>query len=332
MKKKKVILSFDYELFFGDVAGTVQKSLIEPTNKILNALEGDTAVFFVDYLMLSRLQAENEHTKKDFVAIVEQLKEIIRRGSRIELHLHPHWVDAKYVNGSWDFSDFSHYCLYSFPKEDITKMFIEGTAMLNKIAQDVDPCYEVCAFRAGGWAISPFDKIKEGFINAGLKIDSSVMNGMSINGYGYSIDFSNSPSDIVYHFEDDVMKSVNNGRLIEVQIGSYQISPFMAILKAIYYRFNRKHFSRITDGTHIQKSKEEKRISQKHSLIERFIMKYCFAIDNGAPFVLSYYLKRFNGDVCVFMGHPKDHTNCTCKNISKVRKVSTLIDYSFFLN
>ena len=35
MKKKKIILSYDYELFFGDKSGTVKKTLIEPTNLIL---------------------------------------------------------------------------------------------------------------------------------------------------------------------------------------------------------------------------------------------------------------------------------------------------------
>ena len=36
--KKRIILSYDYELFFGDRSGTVQKSLIEPTNQLLDAM------------------------------------------------------------------------------------------------------------------------------------------------------------------------------------------------------------------------------------------------------------------------------------------------------
>ena len=38
-KKKKIILSFDYELFFGDKSGTVQKTLIEPTNALLDTMD-----------------------------------------------------------------------------------------------------------------------------------------------------------------------------------------------------------------------------------------------------------------------------------------------------
>ena len=43
MKKKKVIFSYDYELFFGIMSGTVQKTLIEPTNLLLDCMESVSA-------------------------------------------------------------------------------------------------------------------------------------------------------------------------------------------------------------------------------------------------------------------------------------------------
>ena len=97
-KKKKVILSFDYELFFGDKSGTVQKTLIEPTNAILDAMDsvGFKGNFFVDWQMLKYLNEEKtERTLADYHIIKEQLKYMVSRGHRIELHIHPHWVDAK---------------------------------------------------------------------------------------------------------------------------------------------------------------------------------------------------------------------------------------------
>ena len=58
---KRAILSFDYELFFGDKSGTVQRTLIEPTNIMLNVLDevGAQATFFVDYLMKKHLRPIN---------------------------------------------------------------------------------------------------------------------------------------------------------------------------------------------------------------------------------------------------------------------------------
>ena len=103
---KRAILSFDYELFFGDKSGTVQRTLIEPTNIMLNVLDevGAQATFFVDYLMLKFLEKENcKRTLADLKAIEEQLMDIVRRGHRIELHIHSHWIDAKYNgDGTWD--------------------------------------------------------------------------------------------------------------------------------------------------------------------------------------------------------------------------------------
>jgi hypothetical protein len=89
---KKIILTFDYELFFGCNSGTVKKSILEPTEKILMALNDvkGSAVFFIDYLMIKRLLNENDQTKNEANQIIEQLKKIIAQGSRIELHLHPH--------------------------------------------------------------------------------------------------------------------------------------------------------------------------------------------------------------------------------------------------
>lgn len=79
---KRAILSFDYELFFGDKSGTVQRTLIEPTNIMLNVLDevGAQATFFVDYLMLKFLEKENcKRTLADLKAIEEQLMDIVRR-------------------------------------------------------------------------------------------------------------------------------------------------------------------------------------------------------------------------------------------------------------
>lgn len=233
--KKKIIISFDYELFFGDNPGTVQGSLVGPTNQILEALRyaNGKATFFVDYLMLKYMLRENDTTKADAALIIEQLKEIVRQGSRIELHLHPHWVDAKYHDGNWDFSDFSHYCLSSFQKEEITQMFVEGTDFLEKIAREVDPSYKIVAYRAGGWAVLPFNKMKEGFLKAGIKVDSSVMQGAIIESNGIKLDFTNSPIKAVYRFNEDVLKDEENGPFIESQICSFRSNIFSYIYGSV---------------------------------------------------------------------------------------------------
>ena len=225
-KKKKIILSFDYELFFGDCSGTVQKTLIDPTNKILDAMDsvGFQGNFFVDWQMLKYLKEVN--TKKtifDLNMIINQLKDIIERGHRIELHIHPHWIDAKYNgDGTWNFSDFQHYSLNRFTEEEIIDMFVEGTSLLTSIAHEVDLEYKIVAFRAGGWAVQPFSLLKKAFNKSGIKIDSSVAAGVyGKNQYSY-FDFIDSPKDIAWIFENDVLIPQDTGSFIEVPISSYK--------------------------------------------------------------------------------------------------------------
>lgn len=66
MKKKKVIFSYDYELFFGIMSGTVQKTLIEPTNLLLDCMESVSARgnFFIDYLMFECLEKLSDERAK----------------------------------------------------------------------------------------------------------------------------------------------------------------------------------------------------------------------------------------------------------------------------
>ena len=138
---KTIILSFDYELFFGSLSGTVLKTIIEPTYKLLDSmdkvkLKGN---FFVDYLMIKRLKdCQDHYCQKDLLYIEKQLCDIIRRGHRIELHLHTHWYDAIYLgNGLWDFSNFSRYSISSFSIGEINDLFLEGVSYLNTIGSSV---------------------------------------------------------------------------------------------------------------------------------------------------------------------------------------------------
>ena len=75
MPRKKIILSFDYELFFGYKSGTVRKSLIEPTNKMLDAMDqvGAKATYFVDYLMLKYLEKENDKRCNSDLELIKEI-------------------------------------------------------------------------------------------------------------------------------------------------------------------------------------------------------------------------------------------------------------------
>lgn len=329
---KSVIISFDYELFFGDEPGTVQKSLLEPTAMLMDAMEyaGAKATFFVDYLMLKYMLAENETTKAEAILIIEQLQEMVMRGHRIELHLHPHWMDAKYINDKWDFSDFSRYCLNSFSKEEITELFIEGTSFLEGIAREVDPSYKIIAYRAGGWAILPFEMMKEGFEKAGIKVDSSVMKGRIIHAYGYDLDFTNSPAKAVYRFSDDVLLEDIKGQFIETQIGSFRHSVITTLLKNWYCGKHLDMFKRLTDGTHNRKN-DKRAPTEPLTRWQLYHKEQTFGLAGLPSFLLNYEIRKSKASHVVLISHPKDLMPITCPNIRAMKGKFTFCTYKDLL-
>lgn len=332
MREKKIILSYDYELFFGDLSGTVQKTLIEPTNMLLDTMDavGFKGSFFVDYMMLKYLALEtDERCKNDYDAIVNQLKDMVRRGHRVELHIHPHWVDAKYNgDGTWNYEEFRHYGLNTFSYDKITDMFEEGTKIIEDIAHTVDSSYKIVAFRAGGWAIQPFAMVKNGFVKTGIKIDSSVSPGVYIDKDNTIVDFTDAPLKSNYHFSNDVCQEDVNGDFIEIPISAYYRDLFTSALSYVANILPKRQ-GRITDGTHNRAVDAEKQTPA--GAIQRQSMPAMFSLDN-LPLRTHIKIKRFKGDLMCFIDHPKDFNGYTLKNIRLVSKCGISETYASLLS
>lgn len=102
---------------------------------------------------------------------------------------------------------FSHYSLADLPSEQVNLLFREGVGLLTKIVRQADANYRILAYRAGGWAIQPFYRMKEAFLECGILIDSSVAPGMTINRHnGKEPDFSMISSNEIYSFSNQIEK------------------------------------------------------------------------------------------------------------------------------
>lgn len=333
-RKKKIILSYDYELFFGDRSGTVLKSIIEPTNRLMDVMEQNEfrGNFFVDYLMFRELEKQTEkHAVEDLKMLKDQIRDMVRRGHRVELHLHPHWIDAKYNgNGTWDFSDFTHYSLSSLDEDTIVDMFVNGTNYLTALAREVEPNYEIVAFRAGGWAVQPFDKLKQGFLAAGIKIDSSTSQGMFCNKKGQEFDFRIMPKKVAYRYEDDVCQEKRDGCFIEIPITSYKQSFLIKLI----WRLSSFNTERITDGSHSRSSGIEEEVARNISVWEKlFSCEHHMLSFSQCPPLACYVAMMFRRDklVCA-IDHPKDYSMCTGKGIEKMAELYRSYSFIEYIN
>jgi hypothetical protein len=222
----KVILTWDYELSFGNGMGGVDDCLIVPTENLLHLARVHSVkmVFFVDAGYLFKLNSESSRSEileKDFEKVESQLRRLVSEGHEVQLHVHPHWEDSNWNGTSWDINT-SRYSLYDFEQSQISEIVSKYLCILKACSG----FRAITAFRAGGWMFQPFGKIGTALHNNGLVIDSSVYPEGRRNSTVHHFDFRGAPEMSSWRFDDNPLKPLNNGRFLEVPISSFRTSPF----------------------------------------------------------------------------------------------------------
>lgn len=314
---KKVVFTFDYELFFGK-SGSVTNCMIKPTDILLDIFKEShsTATFFVDMTYLLMLSKEN--LIEDFDRISKQICRMAMEGHEVALHIHPHWLDAKYINGEWHFLDYSHYKIGNCDKENISLIFEKSVDLLTTIVRSVKPNYSITSFRAGGWCIDPFANIKELFEKHNIKIDSSVIPyrkcvGNSISSY----DYSDVKIDTPYNFSNSVHDYVPNGEFTEFPVSTYSISPMAQFVGFVKRRSNwgQINTKRYGDGKSVFD------IEQNNSL-DRYLkyLKYkkSYYSCDGANENIYNRIKEDKRNLITIVSHPKCQTPLSIEVIKKI--------------
>lgn len=293
--KKNAIVTFDYEVFLGRNTGSIENSVLKPTESILQILRQNNsrAIFFVDATWLLFLK---KNSSSDFKKISEQLIEIVKTGSSVELHLHPQWLNASEENGIISFESLVHYKLHSLSNSKIIDLFSQSAQLLESITGQKITC-----FRAGGWCIHPFETIKEAFEICNIKFDFSVVPGVRLNdGKEYDYDFSGVPRDSFYKFSDSIMNSDETGIYTEIPVSVYQSS--------FAYRLGNKILLRIKgdkilgDGT----GAKERTISKSFFQAIKF-SRATLNLDRTDNYLFRFILKTHfrSSPLIVIVSHPK---------------------------
>ncbi len=308
-----IFLTYDYELFFGKSAGSVDKCIIEPTNELLKIAKefNIKMTFFVDIGYLIKLKEflpNNPQLQLDDSKVRKQLTQIMEEGHDIQLHIHPHWEKSYYENGKWIFVTENAYKLADFDEEEIKRIVVSYKACLDEIAG-----YKTTAFRAGGWCIQPFHKLKTVFQEVGIKYDSSVFPGGSFSSTDYSFDFTNAPTKSHYSFNDDECQEVENGPFVEYPISSRRYSPIFYWRLYILGRLFPSQHKMIGDGDFLAQP------GRKKSVLTNFTWNH-ISTDGFYASKLEKTLNSFeqnNIEDMVVIGHPKGMTLFSLKATKK---------------
>lgn len=257
--QKKILITFDYELFLGKKSGSAHNCILLPTAKILSLLKKHkvTAIFFVDMLYLCRLKEAAEKyakAKTDFNLIEAQLIEMAENGHYVFNHLHPHWLDAVYnpTNNEWELADASKYVFESLAQVERDSVFEKTMTLLNEILSRAKTKFPADGYRAGGLYIQPFASFKKYFEKHGIQNDFSVL----INAIGESesgkndFNFSGIEKNI-YSFGNNVIQEDMSGSYTEYTMRFVKIPFAYRLLNSIFYRlFSRnKNHLRYGNGT-----------------------------------------------------------------------------------
>ncbi len=315
---KTILLTFDVELFFRK-SGSARRSILEPVDRLLEifAQTGTRATFFIDTLYLQKMR-DTAGLAGERELLENQIQWMVAGGHRAELHLHPHWLDAEFRNGEWIFPTYRSYRLQTLPPDRITDLIVKGANLINGIAGRAIPGYRVKAYRAGGWCIQPFQPLADGFRQAGIRIDSSVVPGMTgDNGY-HQFDFRASCRNAVYRFTTDPLKEDPNGEFLEVSITPDQRSMVRKSALFLDRVFRRKSYRACGDG---------QGLPMKTDFWSRLAADTTFlTLERVSPRALVRTVRSAGCSTLTFLSHPK---NMSASSYECIRRLAGEKGFSF---
>ena len=222
--KFHIILTIDYELF-GNGSGCLKHCVLNPTSQCLSTLDPFKAPlsFFVDateFQAISEVHKEGHYPA--YPKIEAQLSDACNTDHNLQLHLHPQWLSARYKDPDWEL-DFSKWRIGNLSQQDVDVSIENGLAYLRSLlGSNYDPQQHLIAYRAGGWAIQPSDKIIPALQSHGIQIDTTVAPGMLNPAKGDWFDFRNSPKLPFWQCDRDVLQTSESG-ICEVPIATEKV-------------------------------------------------------------------------------------------------------------
>jgi hypothetical protein len=217
-----VIFTLDYEIH-GNGDGSSYDLMVEPTARLLDLFDecGAKLTIMADVAEILKFREYRDEFARDdyhYEAIVAQLKDAIRRGHDVQLHLHCSYFNARYNNGKWE-QDWSEYNFAGLTEARISEVLRIGRNFLEEQLRSVDPDYRCYAFRAANWAVSPSRNVVRALVSNGFEIDTSVFKHGRREGL-VRFDYSNAPSNIVpwRADENDICQENPESALLEVPI------------------------------------------------------------------------------------------------------------------
>jgi hypothetical protein len=263
------IFTLDYEIH-GNGDGCPHELMVEPTNRMMEVFEeyGAKLTIMADVAEILKFKEYKDQTGRDdyhYDAIAAQLRDAIRRGHDVQLHLHASYFNAQNENGRWK-QDWSEYNFAGLSLERLNQIVSLGKQYLEDLLKPVSSDYECIAFRAANWAVSPSRNVVRALLNNGIRIETSVFKYGQRKGI-VGFDYSNAHSDLVPWLADesDICRHNDAGQLMEIPIYCERrwLGAFFSANRIYRAHLSRKHtFSGAEGPAGIQRASKAQKISK----------------------------------------------------------------------
>jgi len=302
-----LLLTFDYELPLGGVKNSYDDALFAPTEQLLNLAQPlqIPLVFFVDILSYVKFaEWQEESFCKPFQA---QIHKILQQGHEVQLHIHPHWLDSTFQNGS--FAPSSKYSLGDFEDVEIEQIIIQSVQQLHALCQEIKPDYQCSAFRAGGYSLNrKANVILPALYKNGIRYDSSICKSYFSASSIFKIDFRKTPKKANWFLavDGDFSKEGETG-ILEIPIAGKPKSFFEMPTSFKLKKYAERAANR---GATLYTNSSENIVDKLNNLLSARMLtvdNYTYNLDELMR-ILDYNLKMFATEKEIslaLIAHPK---------------------------
>ena len=236
MTKYNLWFTLDYEIH-GNGDGNPMELMVEPTYRLMNLLEkyhqrltimADVAEILCFKRYLSMRGRDDYHVAE----IEEQLRDAIRRGHEVQLHIHSSYFKAVHNGHSFD-QCIEEYNMAALPIERIDEMVTECVAYLEQLLRPVKKDYKVWLFRAANWSMMPTENIYKVLVKHGITHDTSVFKG-GVQGGNVCYDYREAYDNLFAYPASihNINERDENGAIIEMPIYT-EMRPFWDFVSVV---------------------------------------------------------------------------------------------------
>jgi hypothetical protein len=189
--KINLLLTFDYEIFFGENYMDDAGVLLNPTEELIS--RSDPSLKFVFFVDIAFIQSLKKYKEEVFEKFVHQLKSLQAKGHELQFHYHPHWYDSHWdaENNKWvfDLTNFSYSLqVKNLGLEKANLLFDEAMSFFNTHFGKT-----VC-YRAGALMLQPYEKeLIQQLEKHSFDFDASILPNSSVKSKELSYSFYNCP-------------------------------------------------------------------------------------------------------------------------------------------